>query len=217
MIEIPGIGHFAAVLFDNDGVLVDSTGHVDECWGLMCDRHGLDRSAVLADFHGRPALETLSRFLEGERLEAAFADLLDLEIEASARTAAMPGALEIISVLNKLPCAHTIATSATSELARVRLRAAGVPVPSTMVTIDDVRRGKPAPDPYLLAAERLGVPAERCLVVEDAPSGIRAGRAAGATVVAVATTHHRHELAEAHHVVAGLPELLGRIGAAPTP
>ncbi len=204
-------GGFSAVLFDNDGVLVDSTGHVDECWGTMCDRHGLDRAAVLADFHGRPALETLSRFLEGERLHAAFDDLLELEIEASAHTAAMPGAIEIISALVNMSCAHTIATSATAELARVRLTAAGVPIRPRWSPSTTSARASPLPtptswQPSAWACRSSGASSSRTRRAASGP-----GSPPGATVVAVATTHDPGELTAAHHVVPGLPALIERI------
>ncbi len=93
-------------------------------------------------------------------------------------------------------------------LARARLAAAGLPEPGVLVTADQVARGKPAPDPYLLAAERLGVDPADCLVLEDAPAGIAAGRAAGMTVWAVTTTHGPEDLGAAHRIAAGLPDLL---------
>jgi sugar-phosphatase len=93
-------------------------------------------------------------------------------------------------------------------MARTRLRYAGVPIPDVLVTIDDVKRGKPAPEPYLLAAERLGVASERCIVVEDAPAGIKGARAAGMLVIAVATTHTPEELAEADVVVACISDIV---------
>ena len=116
---------------------------------------------------------------------------------------AMPGAQAVLS----LPRV-AIATSSTAALARARLAAAGLPEPDVLVTADQVENGKPAPDPYLLAAERLGVDPASCLVFEDAPAGIAAGRAAGMTVWAVATTHEPGALGEAQRVARGLPEYL---------
>lgn len=201
MIEIVGIGRFAAVLFDNDGVLVDSMGQVDDCWSRVCAAYGLDTARVFGVLHGRPAFETLSEFLAGDELQRAFDDLLALEIAAAVATQAMPGAPEIISALGIAGHPFTIATSATEDLARARLGAAGIAVPSTIVCADHVTTGKPAPEPYLLAAARLGVDPAACLVIEDAPSGIAAGRAAGCTVVALRTTHGDADLVRADHVV----------------
>jgi sugar-phosphatase len=208
VIELAGIGRFSAVLFDNDGVLVDSMGQLDECWGLICDRHGLDREVVFGVLHGRPAMETLAEFLSGDALRAAYEGLLALEVAAAVDTRPMPGAIEIISALQVAGHAHTIATSATEELARARLTAAGIDVPPAMVCADHVRTGKPSPEPYVLAARRLGVTPESCVVVEDAPSGIRAGLAAGATVVALRTTHASDALRAADHVVDDAAALL---------
>ena len=104
-----------------------------------------------------------------------------------------------------------IATSCLAPLADARLRAAGLPVPDVLVTADQVAAGKPAPDSYLLAAERLGLDPAGCLVLEDAPSGVAAGRAAGMTVWAVATTHAPAELTAADAVLPGLRHVLGAL------
>jgi sugar-phosphatase len=107
----------------------------------------------------------------------------------------LPGAREI---LNNLPPERwTIATSCTRPLAEVRLRAAGLPIPETIVTSSDVRIGKPDPEPYLKAAAKLGFTPFDCVVVEDAPAGIRAGKGAGTRVIAFLTTMVRHDLEEA--------------------
>jgi sugar-phosphatase len=128
---------------------------------------------------------------------------------------AMPGAADVLALASTMPVA--VATSATEDLARARLAAAGLPVPDVLVTSDQVERGKPAPDPYLLAARRLGVEPGRCLVFEDAPAGIAAARAAGMTVWAVTTTHDGSALTEADRVAPGLPDHLAPLGVAAAP
>lgn len=121
----------------------------------------------------------------------------------------MPGASTLVN--NLPPGRWTIVTSAGRELARLRLGIVGLTLPSHAITSEDVGRGKPAPDGYLEAAARLGVPVDRCLVVEDAPAGIQAGRAAGAQVLAVATTHGPDALIGANNIVRDLRAVQVRV------
>jgi sugar-phosphatase len=194
---------FAAVISDMDGVLVDSAAATSRVWGRWGRRHGLDGVAIQASNHGRPASAVLAELLPAADVDAESARLLAAEIDDTDGVVAFPGAAGVLG----LPVV-AIATSCTLELAAARLGAAGLARPPVLVGADEVGRGKPAPDPYLLAAERLGADPARCLVLEDAPAGIAAGRAAGMTVWAVATTHERAALGEADRVAAGLPELL---------
>jgi len=127
--------------------------------------------------------------------EAEDREVERMEIEDVEGIVALPGAAELLRVLRGNRCA--IVTSATRPLAEVRLRAAGLPVPENLVTARDAKRGKPNPDPYLMGARLLRVPSMECVVIEDAPSGIRAGKAAGARVVALRTTTSDAELQEA--------------------
>jgi mannitol-1-/sugar-/sorbitol-6-phosphatase len=204
---LTGIGEFDAVLFDNDGVLVNSMAQVDWAWGTICDRHGLDRDAVFAVLHGRPARETLSEFVPAERLDTVNNELLALEMDPSVHVPPLNGAIQFISALITAGAKWAVATSATAPLAASRMGSAGIPKPPVLVTADQVRVGKPAPDPYLLAASRLGVDPIRCVVIEDAPSGVAAGIAAGATVIALRTTHADHELHGASYIVDDLAAL----------
>jgi mannitol-1-/sugar-/sorbitol-6-phosphatase len=199
---------FAAVISDLDGVLVDSAAATTRAWMAWAARHGLDGAAIQAANHGRPSRDVLAELVPEEIVDAEAALLLEAELADARGVVAFPGAAGVLA----LPVV-AIATSCTHPLAVVRLRAAGLPLPGVLVTADQVPRGKPAPDPYLLAAERLGVDPADCLVLEDAPSGIAAGRAAGMTVWAVTTTHAASELAQAHRVAAGLPELLADLSA----
>jgi sugar-phosphatase len=195
---------FAAVISDLDGVLVDSAAATSRAWARWGERHGLDGAAIQAANHGRPARDLVAEHVTADALDAEAAFVLDAEAGDTEGVLAFPGAARVLA----LPVV-AIATSCVLPLAHARLRAAGLPIPDVLVSSDQVARGKPAPDPYLLAAERLGVDPAACLVLEDAPSGIAAGRAAGMTVWAVTTTHAAGELGAAHRIADGLPELLG--------
>jgi sugar-phosphatase len=197
---------FAAVISDFDGVLADSTAAIRRVWARWGERHGIDGAAIQDANHGRPSRAVIAEHVAPELVDAEAAWVLDAEVADTGGVVAYPGAAEVLS----LPVV-AIATSCELPLARTRLAAAGLAPPDVLVTSDQVTHGKPAPDCYLLAAERLGVDPAGCLVIEDAPSGIAAGRAAGMTVWAVTTTHAHGELAGAHRVAAGLPELLAAL------
>ena len=179
-------------------------------WG---DRHGLDGEAIQAGNHGRPARAVIAEHVDPTQVEEEAAMLAHAETTDTDGVVAMPGAGDVLA----LPRV-AIATSCTAPLARARLAAAGLPEPDVLVTSDQVENGKPAPDPYLLAAERLGVDPASCVVFEDAPAGIASGRAAGMTVWAVTTTHEPGALGEAQRVAGGLPEHLAalRLAGGPT-
>jgi len=194
---------FAAVISDFDGVLADSTGAIRRAWVRWGARLGIDGGAIQEANHGRPGHAVVAEHVPAARVEDEAAWLLAAEIGDTEGVVAYDGAAELLA----LPVV-AIATSCAMPLARARLAAAGLVAPPVLVTSDQVAHGKPAPDPYLLAAERLGVDPAACLVLEDAPSGIAAGRAAGMTVWAVTTTHAPEELGAAHRIAGGLPELL---------
>jgi len=184
-----------ALLFDMDGVLVDSTPAVARVWSVWAKEHGLDAETVVKIAHGRPSISTIRELLPQSDHEAEDREVERLEIEDVEGIVALPGAAELLRVLpaNR----YAIVTSATRALAEVRLRAAGLPVPANFVTARDVQRGKPNPDPYVMGAKILGFPPGECVVIEDAPSGVRAGKVAGARVVALRTTASDAELQEA--------------------
>jgi sugar-phosphatase len=187
--------HCLAVLFDMDGVLVDSTAAVARVWTIWARKHGLDPETVVKIAHGRPSISTIRELLPRADHDAEDREVERLEIEDVEGIVALPGAAEL---LRALPASrYAIVTSATRPLAEVRLRAAGLPVPENLVTARDAKRGKPNPDPYLMGAKILCVPPAECVVIEDAPSGVRAGKAAGARVVALRTTVSDAELQEA--------------------
>jgi sugar-phosphatase len=191
MIPIPCRG----LLFDMDGVLVDSTPAVARVWTGWAREHGFEPGAVVKQAHGRPSIATIRELLPHGDHHAEDREVERRELEDVDDVVALPGAAEMLRTLptNR----YAIVTSATRRLAEVRLRAAGLPIPQHFVTFNDVKRGKPNPDPYLMGAESLRVPPANCIVIEDAPSGVRAGKAAGARVIAVRTTSNDAELSQA--------------------
>jgi sugar-phosphatase len=196
---------FAAVISDLDGVLVDSSAPTVRAWRAWGERHGLDGVAIQAANHGRPGRAVIAEHVLPEHVDAETEWLARAETADTDGVVPMPGAADVLA----LPAVRiAISTSCMAPLARARLAAAGLSVPGVLVTSDQVARGKPAPDPYLLAAARLGVDPAACLVFEDAPAGIASARAAGMTVWAVTTTHAAAELEEAQRIAAGLPEHL---------
>jgi len=191
-----------------DGVLVDTGTVYDRHWAAWAAQHGLDPALIVGLHHGRPALLTIQLMAPG--LDAvAEADRFNAGIaadESASGVVALPGALAMAAALP--PERWAICTSAPRILAERWLDGIGIARPAVMVTVEDVVRGKPAPDPYLRAAELLGQGAARCLVIEDAPNGISAGKAAGAQVLALRTTFGREHLTEADHVVGGLDAVI---------
>jgi sugar-phosphatase len=186
-----------ALLFDLDGVLIDSTPAVERVWRRWAVEHGFDPEAVVHKAHGRPSRATVRDFLRGSEIdiERENLEVERREIEDLEGVVLLPGARHL---LEALPAGRwTIATSCTRPLAEVRLRAAGLPIPKDMVTSSDVKNGKPDPEPYLKAAAKLGFAASRCIVVEDVPAGVRAGKAAGARVIALLSTMTRLTLQDA--------------------
>src|SRR3954471_10150106 len=180
-----------ALLFDLDGVLVDSTSYIEEQWCGWAVSKGLAPEPFLKVCHGRRAVETI-------RLAAP---QLDAEAEVAAFVppkndntplAPIEGAAELLELLP--PGSWAVATSGPKTGAVERLRRAGLPIPAVLVGAEDVVQGKPSPDVYLEAARRLGMAPADCVVIEDAPAGIEAGRAAGVRVIALTTTHPIKEL-----------------------
>src|ERR1700740_1623064 len=180
------------VLFDLDGVLVDSTPAVARVWTIWANKHGFVPDEVVRQAHGRPSITTIRELLPNADHDAENRAVERGEIEDVEGVIPLPGALEILQALPRDRWA--IATSCTRRLAEVRIRAAGLPVPKHMITSTDVQRGKPDPEPYIKAAKILGLSPADCIVMEDAPAGIRAGKAAGARVLAPRTTAPDAEL-----------------------
>src|SRR6266852_270937 len=183
------------VLFDLDGVLVDSTPAVARVWAGWARAHGFDPDKVVKKAHGRPSITTIRELLPQADHAAEDREVERREIADIDGVIPLPGAVEL---LRALPLERwAIVTSCTRALASVRIGAAGLPKPKHLVTSTDVKHGKPNPEPYSKGAQILGVPAADCIVIEDAPAGIRAGKAAGARVLALRTTASDAELQQA--------------------
>jgi mannitol-1-/sugar-/sorbitol-6-phosphatase len=178
--------HCAALLFDMDGVLINSTPAVTRVWRRWALEHGFNSEEVVARAHGRPSLTTVREYLPNADHEAENREVERREIEDLEGVIPLPGALELLASLPQ--DRWTIVTSCTRPLAEVRIRAAGLPLPKQLITSNDIIHGKPHPDPYLKGASVLGFPAANCIVVEDVPAGVRAGKAAGAKVIGFTTT-----------------------------
>jgi sugar-phosphatase len=203
MVEVTCSG----LLFDLDGVLVDSTPAVARVWTKWALAHGFDPDETVRLAHGRPSVATIRDLLPNADFVMENEVVLRGEIEDTDGVVPLPGAREL---LDSLPGDRwAIVTSCSRPLAEVRLRAAGLPIPQRLLTSDDVVNGKPDPEPYRKGAALLGVPAQKCLVFEDAPAGVRAGKAAGALVVAFRTTATDMELetAGADWIVRGCSSL----------
>jgi sugar-phosphatase len=191
-----------AVLFDADGVLVDSDRGYRTVWERWSRLHGLDPRAVLAATHARRPLDTIADVAPHLDAPAEYARLVDYVAECADAFPVYPGAAALLAQLP--PHRWAVVTSGDAHSVRARLQVGGLPLPAVLVDGQAVSRGKPDPEGYLLAAERLGVEPSDCLVVEDAPAGIRAGREAGATVLALTTSHDAEELRDADVVVDSL-------------
>ncbi|WP_200909718.1 MULTISPECIES: HAD-IA family hydrolase [unclassified Sphingomonas] len=175
---------YAAFLFDMDGTLLNSSAAVERVWRRWCERHGIDADALIAVCHGVRGEDTVRRFATpGMDVDAEAAWLNAAELADVDGVVAIDGIRELIATL--APTDWAIVTSAPRNLAEVRLRAIGLPVPPVFVTAEDVSDGKPDPQGFRLAAQRLGVAPEDCLVFEDSPAGVAAGKAAGAAVAIV--------------------------------
>lgn len=182
------------MLFDMDGVLTDSMPAVARVWSGWAVEHGFDPEEVVRAAHGRPSLLTVRDYLPDADHAVENREVERRELEDTEGIVPLPGAMELLAALPRERWA--IVTSCTRPLAEVRLRAAGLPRPGLFITSSDVKHGKPAPDPYRTAAERLGFAAAECIVVEDAPAGVVSGKAAGARVIGIAEVFDEEELRE---------------------
>jgi len=194
--------HVDAILFDIDGTLVDSTAAVTRTWRTWAGVHGFDAEEILRVCHGRRSEDTVAALLPEEHRAAAVIELERMELSDLSDVIALPATRRLLTELP--PSQWAAVTSGSRRLMLARLATAGLPAPEVLISAEDVTVGKPDPEGYLRAAGALGRDARRCLVIEDAPAGIRAGRAAGARVLAVATSHPAAELAAADEVIADL-------------
>ncbi|MFT6984338.1 MAG: sugar-phosphatase [Psychromonas sp.] len=203
--------NFKGILFDLDGTLIDSLAIVVSAWRSWAKRNGLDAEHVLQVIHGRPARESVMELLNGAdalKIEQEFAWLERYESEHTQGVHALPGAVKLLNQLNTLQIPWAIVTSGTLPVASARIKATGLPTPKVLITPEQVKKGKPDPQPFLLGAEKLGLPARDCLVFEDAPAGVQAGHAANCMVIALRTHFKVEQLPGAQHYIDSLENLL---------
>ncbi|HBS5677653.1 sugar phosphatase [Klebsiella sp. 141240] len=197
-------------LFDLDGTLVDSLPVVERSWCKWGDRFGIPHDEILGFIHGKQAITSIRHFMPGrseEDIQAEFRFLEQIEATDIEGIVALPGALSLLNTLNEAGIPWAIVTSGSIPVAHARHRAAGLPMPKVFVTAEQVKKGKPAPDAYLLGAELLGIPAQQCAVVEDAPAGLLSGLAAGCRTIAVNVPADAPRLDEAELVLTTLESL----------
>ncbi|BBQ82963.1 sugar phosphatase [Klebsiella sp. WP3-W18-ESBL-02] len=197
-------------LFDLDGTLVDSLAVVERSWRFWAESYGVSPDAVLDFIHGKQAITTLRHFMPGKseaEIQAEFLRLEQIEATDLDGISALPGALALLNQLDAQHIPWAIVTSGSIPVAHARHRAAGLPMPAVFVTAEQVKRGKPQPDAYLLGAERLGLAPQSCLVVEDAPAGVQSGLAAGCRVAAVNVPTGTLELRQVDFVLSTLASL----------
>lgn len=194
-----------AILFDLDGTLVESTLFIERLWQDWGVQHGISPQRMSEVMHGRPAFEIINIVAPHLPVKEEVDALETDEISRMDGMQTYAGARELLS---SLPLSRwAIVTSGSPRVANARLDYARLPRPQVFVTADDVKAGKPAPDAYLLAAKRLQVAPSDCVVVEDAPAGIRAGKAAGMKVIGIASSHSKEELGQADVVVQQLADI----------
>jgi sugar-phosphatase len=207
MVKVPLIEEraFAAFLFDMDGTILSSIAAAERVWTRWAEGHGLDIAAFLPTIHGVRAVDTIGRLeLPGVDAEQEAAALTLAEIADVDGVQPIAGA---VAFLSSLPADRwAIVTSSPRKLAEARLAAAGIAPPAVLIAAEDVTRGKPQPDCYLLAADRLGCDVRDCLIFEDATAGIHAAEAAGATVTVVSATH-AHPVATPHFTLASFDDV----------
>ncbi len=206
---------FGAFLFDMDGTVLNSIAVAERVWTAWAEKRGVDAIALLATVHGRKAIETITRLgLSGIDPAEEVRLLTQAEIDDVAGVEPIAGA---IGFLKSLPSDRwAIVTSAPRELAKVRIAAAGIPWPEILIAGEDVQHGKPAPDCFILAARMLAQPIEECLIFEDAPAGIEAAEASGASVLVISATHRkplftRHPTIEEYDRVSASIDANGRL------
>ncbi|MCI0554212.1 MAG: HAD family hydrolase [Anaerolineae bacterium] len=198
-----------AILFDLDGTLIDSAARIQRLWQTWEQRHGIEPESIFQVMHGRRAGEIIQMFAPYLHVENEVRDVESDEVSDMNGVQSYAGTLELLSEL--LPQQWAIVTSGSRQVTEARLRHVKLPIPSVFITGEDVSLGKPAPDGYLLAAEQLRVKPIECVVIEDAPAGVKAGKAAGMHVIAVTSTHVHAELQEADAIIRQLADIkLGR-------
>ncbi|WP_239954370.1 sugar phosphatase [Pantoea sp. Z09] len=179
---------YSGFLFDLDGTLVDSLPAVERAWSSWGARHGIAAEEILQFIHGKQAITSLRHFMPGQpeaAIQAEFRALEQDEAQDTAGVRALPGAHALLTALDTQQIPWAIVTSGSVPVAHARHKAAGLPLPTVFITAEQVEKGKPAPDPYLLGAAKLGLAPQQCVVVEDAPAGILSGLDARCAVIAL--------------------------------
>lgn len=185
-----------------DGILISSIGSVERSWTKWALLRGVDPALAREIAHGRRAVETIAKLRPDLDSERELKVIEDIEVADNEGLTVLPGVVELLATL---PANRwTVVTSATERLARIRMFTGGIPVPAQLITAERVTRGKPDPEPFLAGAALLGVAPAECVVFEDSPSGVAAGRAAGCTVVATTFSHPAESLDAAHYLVRDL-------------
>ena len=200
---------FTGVLFDLDGTLIDSTKSIARSWSAILNEIGIPLE-VMPTLHGSPSRQSLKRLLPDAttaEIDHWAKKIEDLEVADTEGISLLPGAGELLSYLDSQAIDWFIVTSCTRDLGNARAQSVGLSLPSRTVFFDDVIKGKPHPDPYLLGLERMGKSASSVVVFEDAPAGIKSAKAAKLSVVAVVTTHTADELTEADYVANSLRDI----------
>lgn len=195
----------AAILFDLDGVLVDSTGSVTRQWRRWAEEQSLDSDEVVEIAHGVRTIEIVRRLAPHLDAKAETLRLEKREADDHQGVSVMPGAAELLKAIP--PGRWCVVTSGTRYLATARLQLGNLPMPKVLVSADDVSKGKPHPEPYLMGAKLLGVNPTECLVIEDAPAGIRAAHAGGMKAIGITSTYPAPALQEADAVVERLTQI----------
>ncbi|SAL95790.1 hypothetical protein [Absidia glauca] len=201
------INGIKGIVFDLDGTMIDTTPLVIKHWYAFAEEHGLDPVKILATSHGRRTIETLGEWVP-EKATPEIVDFYEQRLaDETDGLTVLPG---VMALLDSIPLGKWgVCTAGTSYMAVKRLKQCHIPVPESLSTGDKVERGKPDPEGYLKATEILGVSPSDCLVFEDAPAGVRAGKAGGMKVIACTTTHTADQLKEAgaDHVVSFLTDV----------
>ena len=197
-------------LFDLDGTLVNSKPAVERAWIKLAQEAQIPLEKMVG-LHGIPAEQSLRMLLE-DRSEDEIKSWVDrieyLESSDTDGVIAIPGAKNLLNELNNRSIPWTIVTSCTIPLALSRVKAAGIEMPDHSVTFNDVKLGKPHPEPFILGAKRIGLEPNQCWVIEDAPAGVKSGKSAGCTVAAVLTSHLKEQLQYGDPFLNHLDELL---------
>lgn len=205
----------SAILFDLDGVLIESRPVVERQWSIWAHEHHLDPAKVIHVAHGRPTIDTVRQFAPQLDAAAEAGIIEQREIADLDGVRAIPGASGLLARIP--PGRWAVVTSATRDLATTRLRAVALPLPRHLISASDITRGKPDPEPYLMGAAALRLQPRECVVIEDSPSGVRAGKAAGMRVIAVPTTYAVEELGHADVLIQRLSDLQVAAANAPGP